>query len=201
MISEYGCHAGVRQRILGRRQFMVLAAAGVGAIGWPAGPGSVARARQDANPVVGDVLTWEAPIAGAMANGSFIHPLVELFGELAIGPNCFVAGNTILYAAEGHRHELDAYTNCQDHAYLVAESRVLETGSMVSIAHQASVKNSLLGDFCFLGFRANINQSEIGAGAMVVHNTVVDAVVIPPARSFPAAPASPRGPTPTPCRR
>src|SRR3712207_5249720 len=43
---------------------------------------------------------------GQLVNGSFVNPLVEVYGEVEIGRRSFVAGNTILYAAEGRRISL-----------------------------------------------------------------------------------------------
>ena len=45
---------------------------------------------------------------------------------------------------------------------------------MVSIAHQAVIENSIVGDFTFFGFRSRTRNSEIGEGAMIMHNTTVD---------------------------
>lgn len=56
---------------------------------------------------------------------------------------------------------------------------------MVSIAHQAVIENSIVGDFTFFGFRSRTRNSEIGEGAMIMHNTTVENVVIPPNRITP----------------
>ena len=118
-------------------------------------------------------------------NGSFVSPLVEIFGEVEIGQRSFIAGNTLLYAAEGVRISLGNENNCQDNAYLLARQRNLAFGDMVSIAHQAVIENSVVGDFTFFGFRSRTRNSEIGEGAMIMHNTTVENVVIPPNRITP----------------
>jgi carbonic anhydrase/acetyltransferase-like protein (isoleucine patch superfamily) len=56
---------------------------------------------------------------------------------------------------------------------------------MVSIAHQAVIEDSLVGDFTFFGFRSRTRNCEIGAGSMIMHNTTVEGVIIPPNRITP----------------
>ncbi len=95
-------------------------------------------------------------------NGSFISPLVEIYGEVEIGQRSFIAGNTILYAGEGLHISLGDENNCQDNAYLLARETNLAFGDMVSIAHQAVIENSVVGDFTFFGFRSRARNCEIG---------------------------------------
>ena len=120
-----------------------------------------------------------------VVNDSYISPLVELYGEIVIGRHCFVASNTILYAGEGHRLILGDENNCQDNAYLLERQTNLAFGNMVSIAHQAVIESSVVGDFTFFGFRSRTRNCEVGEGAMIMHNTTVENVVIPPNRITP----------------
>ncbi|MCC6312553.1 MAG: carbonate dehydratase [Thermomicrobiales bacterium] len=136
-------------------------------------------------PAAGGTIALRGLTLGGLANGAFVHPLVELYGDADIGPNDFIAGTTILYAAEGRRVSLGGSANCQDNAYLLALQRNLRFGEGVSIAHQASVSDSEVGDHTFFGFRSRVRNASIGAGAMVMHNTVVENVVIPPNRITP----------------
>ncbi len=122
---------------------------------------------------------------GALANGSYISPLVELHGDIEVGRRCFVASHSVLVAEEGRRVSLGDENNCQDNAYLLARGQNLVFGDMVSIAHQAAIENSVVGTFTFFGFRSRTRNCEVGAGAMIMHNTTVENVVIPPNRITP----------------
>ena len=107
-------------------------------------------------------------------NGSYVSPLVEIYGDVEIGQRSFIAGNTLLYAAEGVRIHLGHENNCQDNAYLLARETNLAFGDMVSIAHQAVIESSTIGDFTFFGFRSRTRNCEVGEGAMIMHNTTVN---------------------------
>ncbi len=122
---------------------------------------------------------------GPVVNGSYISPLAELYGDIQIGRRSFIASNTILFATEGNRVRLGDENNCQDNVYLTSEEVELRFGDMVSIAHQAVVEDSLVEDFTFFGFRSRTRRSAIGEGSMIMHNTVVENVVIPPNRITP----------------
>ncbi len=122
---------------------------------------------------------------GPIVNGSYISPLTELYGEVEIGQRSFVASNTILLADDGLRVSLGDENNCQDNAYLLAQERNLICGDMVSIAHHAVIENSSVGDFTFFGFRCRVRSAEIGEGAMVLHQALVENVTIPPNRLVP----------------
>ncbi|MFT4038671.1 MAG: hypothetical protein QM692_10865 [Thermomicrobiales bacterium] len=127
-----------------------------------------------------------APPLGALANGSFISPRVEMYGDVVMGAQCFVASNTIFAAAPQQRISLGHVSNCQDNAYLLADSDNLQVGNRVSIAHQAVIESSVVGDFTFFGFRSRVRNSVIGEGCMVMHNTTVEGVTLPPGRITPA---------------
>ncbi len=131
-------------------------------------------------------LLLSSPPLGALPNGSFVSPRVEMYGDVAIGAGCFVASNTIFAAAQQQRISLGDVTNCQDNAYLLADASHLRVGNHVSIAHQAVIENSVIGDFTFFGFRSRVRNSVIGAGCMVMHSTTVEGVTLPPHRITPA---------------
>jgi carbonic anhydrase/acetyltransferase-like protein (isoleucine patch superfamily) len=127
----------------------------------------------------------QSPI-GPLPNGAFVSPYVELYGRVSVGRDCFVASNTLLSAGPERLIRLGAETNCQDNVYLIANAADLTGGAMVSIAHQAAIEDSVLGAFTFFGFRARVRNSTIGAGTMVMHNTVVEGVTLPPNRITPS---------------
>ena len=121
-----------------------------------------------------------------IANDSFISPLVELYGNIEVGQRTYVAPNTVISAGEALSISLGDENNCQDNAYLFAEHGNLVFGDMVSIAHQAVIHDSVVGDFTFFGFRSRTISSEIGEGAMILHNTIVENVTIAPNRIVPS---------------
>jgi carbonic anhydrase/acetyltransferase-like protein (isoleucine patch superfamily) len=168
--------------MLDRRQVLL------GGAGLAAGLG-VAHGRasaQEATPLAeGQVLVAQPPI-GPLANGSFVSPYVELHGDVVFGRGCFVASNTLLLAAPERRIVLGDDTNCQDNVYLTAGGANLSCDTMVSIAHQAAIENSIVGDFTFFGFRCRVRNCTVGAGTMVMHNTVVEGVTLPPNRITPS---------------
>ena len=118
-------------------------------------------------------------------NGSFINPLVEVFGDVQIGQRCYISGNTLLLARAGRRVVLGDENNCQDNAYVLATSADLQCGDMVSIAHQAVIEDSLVGAFTFFGFRSRVRRCQIGAGAMIMHSAVVEDVIVASNRFIP----------------
>jgi len=172
-----------RWRSMLDRRRALLGGAGL-ALGLVAAPGRAVA--QDATPLAeGQVLIAQPPI-GPLANGSFISPYVELHGNVVFGSGCFVASNTLLNAAPERLIALGDENNCQDNAYLTASSANLTFGAMVSIAHQAAIENSIVGDFTFFGFRSRVRNCTVGAGTMVMHNTVVEGVTLPPNRITPS---------------
>ena len=145
-----------------------------------------AVANSDLPPIPAGHLLLSAPPLAALPNGSFVSPRVEMYGDVAIGADCFVASNTIFAAAQQQRISLGDITNCQDNAYLLADTSHLRVGHHVSIAHQAVIENSVVGDFTFFGFRSRVRNSVIGPGCMVMHSTTVEGVTLPPRRITPA---------------
>ena len=47
-----------------------------------------------------------------VVNGSFVNPLVEIYGQVEIGQRSYIAGNTILYDREGVVVSLGNENNC-----------------------------------------------------------------------------------------
>ena len=132
------------------------------------------------------------------ANASFVSPLTEVFGDVGIGRHSFVASNTVLRADPGGKVCLGNRTNVQDNVSLLA----LRSGgrrplaawcgplsataaSRTSIAHQATIENSAVGEFAFIGFRAVVRNATVSSGAFVLHGAVVENVRIPVGRVVP----------------
>ncbi|GAA6620746.1 carbonate dehydratase [Scytonema sp. NUACC26] len=124
-----------------------------------------------------------------LVNGGFISPLVELFGNVSVGKQIFIASNTVVRADPSTRICIGNQTNLQDNIVLLAlqnqkaptaECGKLSssTGQQVSIAHQANIKNSKIGNFTFIGFHANLNNVVLEDGAFVLHGVKLSNVRI-----------------------
>lgn len=131
-----------------------------------------------------------------VVNNSFISPLVELFGDISIGKQIFIAGNTTVRADPNARICIGSETNFQDNILFLALQNLpapaapcgalsASTGERVSVAHQAKIKNSKIGNFTFVGFRADLNNVVLEDGAFVLHGATLSNVRIPKDRLVP----------------
>lgn len=59
------------------------------------------------------------------------------------------------------------------------------TQDRVSIAHQAVIENSKIGNFTFVGFRTRLINSTVEDGAFILHGATVNGVQIPRDRIVP----------------
>ncbi len=122
-------------------------------------------------------------------NDSFVSPLTEIFGDVRVGESVFVASNSILRADPGRRVCLGEETNVQDNVLMLALNgrtrssycgrRSTSTAERVSIAHQAEIRNSRIGNFTFVGFRARLRNVVLADGAFVLHGAKISNVRIP----------------------
>ena len=131
--------------------------------GWSAVGGGVAVAQGGGEPV-----SSADPV---VVNDSFVSPLVERFGDVRVGRGVFVASNTILRADRGRRVCLGNNTNAQDNVLVLAlaDRPAVAQGpcggarparaQRTSLAHQAEIINSRVGDFTFIGFRSRIHNA------------------------------------------
>ncbi len=110
---------------------------------------------------------------------SFVNPLVEISGEVYIGEEGFVAGNTVLRADRGRRVEIGNQTNAQDNVAVEALKRETIVNDETSLAHHAIVEDSEIGDFVFVGFNARVENSTLEDGAFVLHGARVENVTVP----------------------
>ena len=112
-------------------------------------------------------------------NGSFVSPLVEEFGDVRIGRGVFIASNTTLIADPQGRICIGDRTNIQDNVQVLVRGgrvprttckvRATQTGRRVSIAHNARIENSRIGNFTFVGFNTRLRNVTLGNGAFVLH--------------------------------
>jgi len=110
---------------------------------------------------------------------SFVNPLVDMFGEVYIGEESFVAGNTVLRADEGRSVEIGSDTNAQDNVTLRALRSQTAVNNETSLAHHATVEDSEIGEFVFVGFNARVRNSTLEDGAFLSHSAWVEDVTIP----------------------
>jgi carbon dioxide concentrating mechanism protein CcmM len=129
-------------------------------------------------------------------NGSFVGPLVERFGDVRVGRGVFVAGNTTLRADPGRHVCIGSRSNAQDNILILSLAgrrpargpcgrRSTTVGERTSVAHQAQIVDSRVGDFAFIGFRARIADAVVADGAFVLHGATVRGVRIPRDRLVP----------------
>ena len=121
-------------------------------------------------------------------NRSFVGPLIELFGDVRVGQRVLVTANTVLDAAPGGRICVGDGTNIQDNVVLRASRTVPAThpsacGALAAaidrdaiVAHQASITNSTVGRFTFVGFRARLEDAVLDEGAFVLHGATIRGV-------------------------
>lgn len=120
-------------------------------------------------------------------NSSFLSPLDELFGDVSIGQKVFIASNTIVRAEPDTRICIGSQTNFQDNILFLAlrrhtappsacAAKSSSTGERVSIAHQANIENSQIGNFTFVGFHARLSNVVLEDGAFVLHGATLSNV-------------------------
>ncbi len=173
----------------------VLLAALAAALPGPAGAGPSGGGDVPVPPPAGQVsLAVPARVA---VNRSFISPLIELFGDVWVGQGVLVTANAVLDAAPGGRICLGDGSNIQDNVVLQASRAVPAThasacgplasqiGRDVIVAHQASIINSTVGRFTFVGFRARLEDAVLDEGAFVLHGATVRGVRVGPDRLVP----------------
>ncbi len=179
MVMDACCNEVVWRRLVSRRRLLRAGAGGGLALATAAVPWARAGA-QEATPVASPAAGTRVPIEELepIVNGSFVSPLAEVFGDVEIGRNSFVAGNTILYATEGRRVSIGDESNVQDNCYLLANRNDVALRNLVSIGHQAVIENSVIGEFTFFGYRSRVRNSVIEDGAMIMHGTTVEGVTI-----------------------
>lgn len=135
----------------------------------------------------------EQPLAAASA---FVHPAATVIGRVILGEHVHIAADTSVRADEGSPFHIGANTNIQDgvvmHALkdqrvLVAgESWAVYVGKNVSLAHDALVHGPCyIGDETFVGFKAVVHDSIVGANCFIGIGAVVVGVEIPDGKYVP----------------
>lgn len=112
------------------------------------------------------------------------------------GKKSFIAGNTTVRADPDTRICIGNETNLQDNILFLSlrnlpapksncGDHASSTQNRVSLAHQAVVRNSSLGNFTFVGFHSRITNSVLEDGVFVLHGATVTGVRVPQDRLVP----------------
>lgn len=133
---------------------------------------------------------------GFKAKSAYVHPAATVIGRVVMGEHVHVAAGSAVRADEGSPFFIGPNTNIQDGAILHAlkEKRVvvegeewaIYVGKNVSIAHDAIVHGPCyVGDDTFIGFKAVVHDSVVGARCFIGIGAVVVGVEIPDGRHVP----------------
>ena len=132
-----------------------------------------------------------------VAKGAYIHPAATVIGRVVVGDRAHIAADTSVRADEGSPFHIGPNTNIQDgvimHALkdkrvmVAGEPWAIYVGKNVSMAHGALVHGpSYIGDDTFIGFKAIVHDSVVGAHCFIGHGAIVVGVEIPEGRFVPA---------------
>ena len=143
-------------------------------------------------------IEWLGNIRGAAtrARSVFVHPAATVIGRVTMGEHVHVAAGSSVRADEGSPFFIGSNTNIQDGAILHAlkdkrvsvgaEEWAIYVGKNVSIAHNAIVHGPCyVGDNTFIGFKAVVHDSVVGANCFIGIGAVVVGVEIPDGRHVP----------------
>jgi len=117
--------------------------------------------------------------ASPVFGSSYVSPLTEVFGDVFVGQENFVASNSVLRASPGQRVEIGNRSNAQDNVVVRAREGPVAVGEESSLSHHAVVRDSEIGDSVFVGYNAEVRNSRVGDGAFVYHGALIDGVKIP----------------------
>jgi SulP family sulfate permease len=143
-------------------------------------------------------IEWLGNIRGTAlrARSVFVHPAATVIGRVTMGEHVHVAAGSSVRADEGSPFFIGSNTNIQDGAILHAlkdkrvsvgaEEWAIYVGKNVSIAHNAIVHGPCyVGDNTFIGFKAVVHDSVVGANCFIGIGAVVVGVEIPDGRHVP----------------
>lgn len=131
-----------------------------------------------------------------VASSAFVHPAATVIGRVILGEHVHIAADTSVRADEGAPFHIGANTNVQDGVVLHAlkdkrvmvagEPWAIYVGKNVSLAHNALVHGPCyIGDETFVGFKAVVHDSVVGAHCFIGIGAVVVGVEIPDGRFVP----------------
>jgi SulP family sulfate permease len=131
-----------------------------------------------------------------MAKSAYVHPKAAVIGRVVMGRHVHVAAGSSVRADEGTPFYLGDNTNVQDgvvihalkdkHVVVDGERWAVFVGRGVSMAHDALVHGPCyVGDRTFIGFKAVVHDSVVGADCFIGIGAVVVGVEIPDGRYVP----------------
>lgn len=131
-----------------------------------------------------------------VATSAYVHPAATVIGRVVVGHRAHIAADTSVRADEGAPFHIGPNTNIQDGVVLHAlkdkrvmvagEPWAIYVGKNVSIAHDALVHGPCyIGDETFVGFKAVVHDSVVGAHCFIGIGAVVVGVEIPDHRFVP----------------
>ena len=125
--------------------------------------------------------------ADVVDNGSsYVSPLTEIFGDIFVGQENFIASSSVLRAAPDLRVEVEDGATVQDNVVVRAKNKSVTIGAESSLGHHAIVRDSQIEDSAYIGYNSEISDSRIGSGALVYHGARVEGVEIPDNTYVPA---------------
>jgi carbonic anhydrase/acetyltransferase-like protein (isoleucine patch superfamily) len=110
---------------------------------------------------------------------SYVSPLTEIFGDVFLGQQNFVAASSVIRAAPGLRVELGDEVNTQDNVIVRAKNESVIIGEQSNLGHHAIVRDSKIGDGVYIGYNTEVSNSEVGNGSLIYHGARVEGVEIP----------------------
>lgn len=131
-----------------------------------------------------------------MARSAFVHEQANVVGKVLLGDHVHIASGSSVRADEGSPFFIGSNTNVQDgvviHALKNKRVRVagqewaVYVGKNVSIAHNALVHGPcFIGDNTFVGFKAVVHDSVVGAHCYIGIGAIVVGVEIPDGKFVP----------------
>ncbi len=122
-----------------------------------------------------------------VASDAFVHPSAVLIGAVLVEAGVFIAPQAVLRADEPGPDgrvvpiRIGRYANIQDGVVIHAlGGSGVEIGPRSSIAHGAVVHGPCkIGENCFIGFRSVVFDATLGPHVIVMHQALVEGVIIP----------------------
>ncbi|MHB8974256.1 MAG: LbetaH domain-containing protein [Pirellulaceae bacterium] len=132
----------------------------------------------------------EANVAGhrpEVAPTAYVHPAATVIGRVRVGDHAFVGPHAVIRADEAGPDgtiepiDIGECANVQDCAVIHALGGTGVTiGQGTSIAHAAVIHGPCkIGGGCFIGFNSVVFRATLRDGVVVMHQALVEGVVVP----------------------
>ena len=129
-----------------------------------------------------------------VSSTAYVHPSATLIGNVVVEDRVFVGPHAVIRADEPGPDGtvvsivIGEGANIQDCAVIHALGGTGVTiGPKSSIAHAAVIHGPCeIGFGCFVGFRSVVFRATLGDGAIVLHQALVDGVVVPKGLAIPS---------------